>query len=120
MIVKEELTKLNEGRAEPLEVVVDSVLPGREQVVRVEPDSAGGIAARSLISDEVGEAVREDIARWNQQYPLVCFRLADGRLHASLELPKEASLETKAELVRYLARLADRLEYGVSKGRDSF
>ncbi|GEM_PF-5371367 len=120
MNIKEELTKLNEGRAEPLEVVVESVLPGREQVVRIEAGPAGGFAARSLISDDVGEGVREDIATWNQQYPLVCFRLADGRLHASLELPREASLETKAELVRYLARLADRLEYDVRKGRDSF
>jgi hypothetical protein len=61
MNVEEELTKLNEGRAEPLEVVVESVLPGREQVVRIEPDSTGGFAARSLISDDVGEGVREDI-----------------------------------------------------------
>jgi hypothetical protein len=41
-------------------------------------------------------------------------------LDASLELPNEASRETKAELVRYLARLADRLEYEVRKGRDLF
>lgn len=120
MNIEEELTKLNEGRAGSREIVVDSVLPGREQVVRVGADSAGGFAARSLISDDVDEGVREDIATWNQRYPLVSFRLVDGRLHASLELPKEASLETKAELVRYLARLADRLEYEVSKGRDSF
>jgi hypothetical protein len=37
-----------------------------------------------------------------------------------VELPRDASLKTKAELVRYLARLADRLEYDVRKGRDSF
>jgi hypothetical protein len=120
MDVEEELSKLSEGRASSLEIVVESVLPGREQVVRVEAGSEGGFMARSLISDEVGEGVRQDIATWNQRYPLVCFRLADGRLHASLELPQEASTETKAELVRYLARLADRLEYEVRKGRDSF
>ena len=61
MGVKEELTKLNEGRADSLEILVDSVLPGREQVVRVEADSTGGFTARSLISDDVDEAVREDI-----------------------------------------------------------
>jgi hypothetical protein len=120
MDVEEELTKLNEGRAGSLEIVVESVLPGREQVVRIDAGAEGGLAAPSVISDDVGEAVREDIATWNQHYPLVSFRLAEGRLDASLELPNEASRETKAELVRYLARLADRLEYGVGKGRDSF
>jgi hypothetical protein len=120
MGVEKELSKLNEGRASSLEIVVESVLPGREQVVRVEASAEGGVAARSLISDDVGDGVLEDITNWNRQYPLVFFRLADGRLHASLAVPKQASRETKTELVRYLARLADRLEYEVRKGRDSF
>lgn len=114
----EKLVDLRRDAIERAEVTVESHLPLREQSVRLSRGSAEAIVAETNISSEVGDEVRADIFDWNERYSLVGFRISSGNLTARLELAADIDVDEQVSLVQYFARLADRLEYEVTEGRD--
>ena len=59
-----------------------------------------------------------DVAAWNDDHPLVTFRISEGTLSAGLQSDARIAVNEQLALVEYLARLADWLEDDIEEGRD--